>query len=604
MLLATVAAGEGINLQRAHLMVNYDLPWNPNRLEQRFGRIHRIGQTEVCHLWNLVAEETREGDVFHRLLEKLEQARNALGGQVFDVLGKLQFDGRSLRELLIEAVRYGDRPGVRARLQQAVSEAVDRERLRALIDEQALVHDVMDTSALASARADLERAQARRLQPFYIESFFREAFRVLGGTAWERERGRYQVSHVPATVRNRDRQIGLGDPVLSRYERIAFEKDLLAVSGKPLAAFICCGHPLLEAVLDLTLERYGDLLRQGAVLVDEHDQGEQPRVLFALEQAIQDGGRGRNGEERVISQRMLYVELDGAGGCRHLHDAPYLDYRPLGDDEPSANDILALPELSWISRELEEQALGEAIAHVVPDHLAEVRQRRHGTIAKTRAAVKERLTKEIAHWYHRAEQLRLQERAGKAGARLNSSEAHRRAEDLEQRLQARMAQLDREERLSALPPRVRGGALVVPVGLMARMAGTAPGKPVETQESAARAREIVMQVERELGFVPTDREFEHLGWDIESLVPKTGKLRFIEVKGRISGADTISVTKNEVLKALNLPNDYILAIVEFTDNQKHRVHYLRQPFEQKPDWGVVSVNYSMDELIARAGAPA
>ena len=113
MLLATDAAGEGINLQRAHLMVNYDLPWNPNRLEQRFGRIHRIGQTEVCHLWNLVADETREGDVYRRLLEKLEEAREALGGHVFDVLGKLQFEGRSLRELLIEAIRYGDQPEVR-----------------------------------------------------------------------------------------------------------------------------------------------------------------------------------------------------------------------------------------------------------------------------------------------------------------------------------------------------------------------------------------------------------------------------------------------------------------------------------------------------------
>jgi SNF2 family DNA or RNA helicase len=95
-LLATDAAGEGINLQRAHLMVNYDLPWNPNRIEQRFGRVHRIGQTEVCHLWNLVAEETREGDVYRKLLEKLEQARKALGGQVFDVLGRLQFEGRPL----------------------------------------------------------------------------------------------------------------------------------------------------------------------------------------------------------------------------------------------------------------------------------------------------------------------------------------------------------------------------------------------------------------------------------------------------------------------------------------------------------------------------
>ena len=97
-LLATDAAGEGINLQRAHLMVNYDLPWNPNRLEQRFGRIHRIGQTEVCHLWNLVADETREGDVYRKLLDKLEQARHSLGGRVFDVLGRLHFEGRPLRD--------------------------------------------------------------------------------------------------------------------------------------------------------------------------------------------------------------------------------------------------------------------------------------------------------------------------------------------------------------------------------------------------------------------------------------------------------------------------------------------------------------------------
>ncbi len=604
LLLATDAAGEGINLQRAHLMVNYDLPWNPNRLEQRFGRIHRIGQTEVCHLWNLVAEETREGDVFHRLLDKLEQARNALGGQVFDVLGKLQFDGKSLRELLIEAIRYGDRPEVRAKLEQTVTEAVDRERLRALIEGRALAQDAMDTSKVASAREELERAQVRRLQPFYIESFFLEAFRSLGGTAREREHRRYQVSHVPAAVRSRDREIGLGDPVLPRYERIAFEKDLLAIQGKPPAAFICPGHPLLGAVIDLTLERHGELLKRGAVLVDDRDNGEEPRVLFALEHVIQAGGQGLGDKGRIVSQRMLYVEMDGAGNRRHLHNAPYLDYRPLGNDDPSVSDILALPELQWVSRELEQEAQGEAIAHVVPDHVAEVRNRRQETITKTRAAVKDRLTKEIAHWYHRAEQLRIQERAGKPGARLNSGEARRRTKNLEQRLQARLTQLDREEQLSVIPPKMLGGAMVVPAGLIARMTDGVPRRVVETQESAARARGIVMEIEKGLGFVPKDREFERRGYDIESLVPETGKLRFIEVKGRVSGADTITVTKNEVLTALNAPDDYILAIVEFLDGHEHHVHYVRQPFEQDPDWAVTSANYSMDKLIARAEAPA
>ena len=136
-LIATDAASEGINLQRAHLMVNYDLPWNPNRLEQRFGRIHRIGQTEVCHLWNLVAKDTREGEVYLRLLEKLDEERQALGGQVFDILGQLTFDNRPLRELLLEAVRYGDRPDVRAKLHQIVEKAFDHDQIRKLIEERA-----------------------------------------------------------------------------------------------------------------------------------------------------------------------------------------------------------------------------------------------------------------------------------------------------------------------------------------------------------------------------------------------------------------------------------------------------------------------------------
>ena len=604
-LLATDAAGEGINLQRAHLMVNYDLPWNPNRIEQRFGRIHRIGQTEVCHLWNLVAEETREGDVYRTLLDKLEQARHALGGQVFDVLGKLQFAGRSLRDLLIEAVRYGDRPEVRARLEQAVSEPLDRPRLQSLIEERALAHDAMDATRVARVREEMERAEARRLQPHYIESFFLEAFRRLGGAVRRREPGRYEVTHVPAPVRSRDRQIGVGEPVLMRYERIAFDKVFLNPQGQTPAAFVCPGHPLLDAVLDLTLERHRDLLQRGAVLVDERDAGVETRVVFSLEHAIRDGSASPSGEHRVISRRTLYVEVDAGGRKRDLHYAPFLDYRPLADHEPTVADILARAECGWITRDLEQQVRAEAIAHIVPEHLGEVRDRRLAWVEKTRAAVKERLTKEITYWDHRAEELKLREEAGRAGARLNSGEARRRADDLQARLEQRLDQLDREERISALPPAVIGGLVVVPMGLIARMTGRpALQRVADTQASAARARAIVMDVERGLGFEPEDREFERLGYDIESRVPGTGKLRFIEVKGRASGEDNVTVTKNEILTALNKPDDFILAIVEFLDAGEHRVHYLRRPFQREPDFGVTSVNYKLDELIERAGKPA
>jgi SNF2 family DNA or RNA helicase len=604
-LLATDAAGEGINLQRAHLMVNYDLPWNPNRLEQRFGRIHRIGQTEVCHLWNLIADGTREGDVYRKLLEKLEHARKALGGQVFDVLGKLQFEGRPLRELLIEAIRYGDLPEVRARLTQALDSALDRTQLRDLLEERALAHDSMDVSKVHRIREDMERAEARRLQPHYIESFFLEAFKQLGGNAKQREPRRYEVTHVPAPIRNRDRLIGFGEPVLPRYERIAFEKSLVAPQGQTLAAFVCPGHPLLDAAIDLTLERHRDLLRRGTVLVDDRDPGVSPRVLFFLEHAIQDAGITRTGERRIVSKRMLYVEIDAEGHARHLNYAPYLDYRPLHDGEPKVEAFLARPESAWIGREIEQKAQGYAIANVVPEHLDEVRSRKLELLSKTEAAVKDRLTKEISYWDHRAEQLKLQEQSGKINARLNSGEARKRADALQGRLEKRLDEIKRERQISPLPPVVLGGLLVVPVGLVSAMTGQQSptfSESPDTHAAAARARQIVMEVERGLGFEPTDREFDKLGYDIESRIPGTGRLRFIEVKGRVSGAATITVTRNEILYSLNKPDDFILAVVEF-DGDKHRLHYVRRPFQREPDFGVTSVNYNFTELIARAEQP-
>ena len=148
---------------------------------------------------------------------------------------------------------------------------------------RALAHDAMDASRVYRIREEMERAEARRLQPHYIDSFFLEAFEGLGGTLKQREPRRYEVTHVPAPVRNRDRLIGMGEPVLPRYERIAFEKSLVAPQGQALAAFVCPGHPLLDAAIDLMLERHRDLLRRGTVLVDERDPGLSPRVMFYLE---------------------------------------------------------------------------------------------------------------------------------------------------------------------------------------------------------------------------------------------------------------------------------------------------------------------------------
>ncbi len=607
-LIATDAAGEGINLQRAHLMVNYDLPWNPNRLEQRFGRIHRIGQTEVCHLWNLVAEETREGDVYLALLKKLEIEQRALGGKVFDVLG-VALAGKELRQLLIEAIRYGEDPKVKDHLNQVVSDRLDQKRLRELIEEKALATDAMDASIVREISENMERFEVKKMQPHFIASFFLEAFQKLGGNIKERESRRYEITHVPAIIRNRDRQIGVGEAILRRYERVCFEKKLINVPGKPPAAFVCPGHPLLDATIDLILERYRNLLKQGAILVDPNDLGEEIRALVYLQHAIQDARTTRDGKRRVVSRRMQYVEITSQGEAKNAGIAPYLDYRAIEEAEkPLVEPVLN--ELG-LRDEIESKATSYAIAHLVSDHLQKVRQRKEELINKTLLAVKDRLTKEINYWDGRAIQLRLQEEAGKPNAKLNSTKAQQRADELAARLQKRLDELDKERQLSPLPPVVVGGALVIPLGLLRRLGGEDTPEAGMFAKETKRVEQIaiaaVMKAERDLGYEPEDVSSQKYGYDIESKMLGTGKLRFIEVKGRIAGAETVTVTKNEILSALNKPENYYLALVKVpaldeTQQQNEtiidrcEVNYVQKPFSREPDFGASSVNYSWKQL--------
>jgi len=436
-LIATDAAGEGINLQRAHLMVNYDLPWNPNRIEQRFGRIHRIGQTEVCHLWNLVSRETREGMVFQRLFEKLEQEHEALKGKVFDVLGKVTFENKPLRDLLIEAIRYGNDPAVRARLNQVVDNSLNRDELRRLLDENALTEDTMDVHRVMVIREDMERMEAHKLQPHFIESFFIEAFQSVGGKIRARERGRYEITSVPFAVRNRDMQIGFGEPVLSRYERVCFDKLYCNIQGQVPAALIAPGHPLLEATIDLVRERNMGVLKRGAVFVDDNDFTTDARLLFYIEDSVQDGVMLPNGNKRVISKHIHFVEIKEDGTAVNAGYAPYLDYRAAKDDEAAAVRTF-LNSQSWFKANVEDIAVSYATNKIIPVHVKEVRERKIKLIDKIMKAVKDRLTAEIQYWDYRAADLKTKELAGKINAKLNSQMASRRAEELEARMQKRL----------------------------------------------------------------------------------------------------------------------------------------------------------------------
>lgn len=568
-LLANDAAGEGVNLQNAHLMVNYDLPWNPNRIEQRFGRIHRIGQTEVCHLWNLVAAETREGAVLTRLLEKLEAAREALGGRVFDVLGQL-FEERPLRDLLVDAVRYGDDPARKQELERVIDGVVDRERLGRLLAEQALVPQHLDGAAVTAIRDEMERANAQRLQPRFVQRFFIDALARLGGTAHLREAGRWKVTNVPAVIRDRDRQIGGRDVVLPRYERIAFDKA--AVAGPPRAALVCPGHPLLDAVVDLVQERHGGLLRQGAVLVAPDAERAPPRLLVGLRQRIEDGRPISGGGRRTVAERLVFVTMEEDGAVAPAGPAPHLDLRPASGEELA----LAAPLLDapWLAGDVEAAAKAFALRGLIPDLLGEVRARRLAEVDKVEREVVRRLRAAIDHWDHRASQLRADERAGKDTA-LAARKAAERAEELAGRLEARLAELALERDIGAASPSVVAAALVVSEGWLAEARGESPSPATAEARRAVElaAMAAVMAAERAAGRFPQDVSAENRGWDIESR--GDDGLCLIEVKGRAAGADTVTLTCNEVMAALNAPERWVLALIEVADGVAGPPRYVR-----------------------------
>ena len=619
-LLANDAAGEGVNLQRAHLMVNYDLPWNPNRLEQRFGRIHRIGQKEVCHLWNLLAKDTREGDVYIQLLKKLEAAREALGDKVFDVLGQL-FSGRSLRELLMDAVRYNERPDVKAQLQLEIEGAVDQRHLEDLLAQRALVRQGMDAATVEQLRQQMERAMAKRIHPHYVHDFFIEAFKRLGGKVNPREKGRYEITYVPPLLMERDQQIGVGVPVQPRYERICFEKE--HVSESPRAELVSPGHPLLESCISLVMERDGAVLGQGAVLVDERDLGSEPRLLFCLEHGLQDGRKTRTGQQQLISNRLQFLEISRSGDVNPAGSAPYLDYRPLKEAEQSL--VAPLLQESWLAQDWDGVVLQHAMATLVPQHLEEVKRERLERIAKAEREIKARMQREINHWSRRYEELKLKEQTDRwvqasfdelppPGEveqpqqihRIGSFVAKQRAEALIGRLEKRLAQLQAEAQITAKVPNLKGGALVIPAGLLLGLQGQSDPEAVDAtarKRVELLAMNAVFEAEKALGRMPKDVSAQRgLGYDIES-IDAHGNLFFIEVKGRADGADSVTLTINEVNTGRNAPHRFRLALVSVEGDRASPPVYVSGVDWGLPGFGDTQITKNLQQLLAAGRQP-
>lgn len=597
-LVATDAAGEGVNLQNANLMINYDLPWNPNRLEQRFGRIHRIGQTQVCHLWNLLAARTREGDVFERLFQKLEIERQALGGKVFDVLGSV-FEERSLKDLLLEAICSPAPEATLEHVQKHVDQAMASQHLRDLIARSALHQTVLDQTQVLAVRDQMELAEARKLQPHFVEAFFKEAFRALGGEGRTREPGRLELLHVPVVLRERDRLVagrsGLQSPVGRRYERICFDKRFLEGPHGKRAELMHPGHPVMQAILDVLLEQHRSTLKQGAVLLDPADEGITPRLLFILDHRVHDdSGTGATD----ISRRMQFVTLGPDNVPRDAGAGPHLDLIPLN----AADRALVAPILpaAWQGDAVEQAALQFAAARLAPTHHQEVAARRLAWVDRTREAVRTRLESELRYWDHRYERLKDDHAAGKVPWP-TVLHARQQIETLTNRLDTRLRELDAMRAVRSGMPALLGAAIVVPHGLLAQLKGES--RDGATADERARIERIAMEAvqacEQAKGHTVVDVSAQKCGWDLTSRGPD-GRAFLIEVKGRHHAADTVTVTKNEMLTAFNQPDAFVLAIVKVEGERAHGPWYVRRPFDSAPDWAEASRNLNLAALFARA----
>lgn len=527
-MVSTEAGGEGINLQFCSLMVNYDIPWNPNRLEQRMGRIHRYGQQKEVHIYNLVAADTREGSVMRALFQKLERIREAMGSdRVFDVIGEL-VPGRSLKDLIVEAIAN------RRTLEEIVGE------IQALPDENILQKTREATlEALATRHIDLQRvlgedrrARENRLVPEYIERFFERACRHLGVPLERRRDGLWRVPSVPYELRNVSPEFKhrYGE-VFHEYHKIAFDKK--TAQGQE-AVFVAPGHPLLEALIERILEQCTPDLQSGAVFADP-DERLNGWLWFVQ-------GELRDGNDQVAGKRVFAVFQPADGSPLRLVNSSVLwDLKPLVGHTVAEASPTPDPVLPFVTD------------HVLESYRTELLEER-----RREAAIKEKyglrsLEQMILDSEAKLIEYETRRAKGDPVPEVEITNEQRRKEEYEARKRALEKDIRRQTSLLLDVPKILGVARVVP---------QTGGDPVMRSDAEIEAvgMRVAIEYERQQGRRPQDVSGENFGYDIRSEAPD-GAVRYIEVKARAT-TGPIALTPNEWVMAQRLGREYWLYVVE------------------------------------------
>lgn len=561
-LIATDAAGEGINLQQAHLMINYDLPWNPNRLEQRFGRIHRIGQEKNCYLFNLVSKDTREGMVFSCLLDKLSQAKKALGGKVFDILGNVTFDNKSLEALLTDVIR-GKEPGEG---QRAINESLDSENLKKLINKTKLTSDSLDTLTAKNIQKAVKSSENLKLSGQFVQKFFWEAFNDLGGKCTPKGSGLYEISRYSPKMKNNLKNL----PQLPFY--VCFNEEDKEGARDLRAKLLFAGNPLLNSIADLILEKYKDDFYKGSAYRDDKDFGKELKLSLCME-----GGMGD--VKNSIFREDCFLELNKTTPAS-LNDSPELrssNKKPLSKEELSLiKDYIKGKDIDWMK-----------VAAKAKDFIQETFSEQIKEIKTQKLEILEKDQKRIRHEIYSLEE------SVKAGKETN---------ELEKRLEKCHQDTEELKAMSLFPPKVITGFMTVPKGLLDSLKHqTSEVEKDERDKIEKIGMETVMDIERSLGFNPIDISNRHdkCGYDI-----KSAEDRWIEVKAKKIDTPpvTVTITRNELQTALDNPNKFILAIVLVEGDKVKKTLYLKNPFrgEDRPN-KEINRSYHVDTLLENAG---
>ncbi|MBA7636186.1 RNA polymerase-associated protein RapA [subsurface metagenome] len=527
-MVATEAAGEGINLQFCHLMINYDIPWNPNRLEQRMGRIHRYGQQKDVYIFNLVAEDTREGKVLAKIFDKLEEIRKAIGSEkVFDVIGDI-FYGKNLYQLILDAV-------ANARSLDDIIKEIDIK-----IDDEYIikVKEALGES-LATKHIDYtrikemtEKAKEHRLIPEYVEEFFKRAFKKAGGKIRVRKDRFLAINSIPYEIRKITNQFDFKNrygSILKSYPRATFDRDI--AFKNPEVEFISFGHPLLEALLEWVDKYYFTKLQKGSVFQDP--SGKYNGVLWFFEGEVKDG------KGQIAGKRLIAI-YDNGKELTDINPAILWDFIPSDNNKQTKVNIN------------KEKAQEHSISAVEKYKQEIVKERKRQAEIKKKYGIKSleyfigKFDADLAELYER------QAEGEKVDIVIRNKGEKKK--QYEESLKTLQKEIEQEISLTVSMPRFLGAVLIKPeISDISKQAGMISDEKVEKI-----GMKISIEYEKNQGRKPKDVSKENLGFDIRS--KGDDGIRYIEVKAR-ANEGYVALTTNEWFKANRFKEQYWLYVV-------------------------------------------